>query len=401
ICTRFARRFENLLARRNFTTLPLQTPWARERFKALSDADYLAEMRLLYPDGKTFGGADALIEIARHYWWAWPAFILGHIPPFRALMRAGYRWFARNRGCATHACEIHPAKKPRLTFIDFLPLLVLPAVAACFRTLLVPWAFACVMPLAIFAGFKWLTYREAAPALKTKNTFRTLGYFFAWPGMDAAKFLSKEIVPAKPRLTEWLVAIAETVFGIALVWGGARLVLPDHPLLAGWIALVGIVFILHFGFFHILSVAWRAIGVEARPFMDNPVAAVSLAEFWGRRWNTAFNILAFRYAFLPLRRTMNLAMTTLMVFLLSGLVHDLVISLPANGGYGLPTIYFIVQGLGILVERTTFARHLGLGHGVRGWLFTAIVAAGPVFILAHPPYIKTVILPMLHALGAT
>ncbi|HEX4341779.1 MAG TPA: DUF393 domain-containing protein, partial [Verrucomicrobiae bacterium] len=110
ICTRFARRFENLLARRRLTILPLQTPWARERFKALSDTDYLAEMRLLYPDGKTFGGADALIEIARHYWWAWPAFILGHVPPFRALMRAGYRWFAGRRHCST-SCSIE--KKPR------------------------------------------------------------------------------------------------------------------------------------------------------------------------------------------------------------------------------------------------------------------------------------------------
>jgi len=107
ICTRFALRYEKLLDRRAFAILPLQDPWIRERFKNLDDATYLAEMRLLFTNGKKFGGADALIELARHYWWAWPLFALGHVSPFRALMRAGYRWVARRRGCTT-VCHIAP-----------------------------------------------------------------------------------------------------------------------------------------------------------------------------------------------------------------------------------------------------------------------------------------------------
>ena len=107
VCTKFALRFKNLLARRAFAILPLQTSWVRTRFNELNDIDYLAEMRLLFPDGKKFGGADALIELARHYWWAWPLFAFGHVPPFHALMRAGYRWFARRRGCTT-TCNAKP-----------------------------------------------------------------------------------------------------------------------------------------------------------------------------------------------------------------------------------------------------------------------------------------------------
>ena len=92
--------------------------------------------------------------------------------------------------------------------------------------------------------------------------------------------------------------------------------------------------------------------------MQNPILATSLAEFWGRRWNTAFNELAFRFTFRPLRRMTTPVTATLLVFGLSGLIHELVISLPAGGGYGLPTIYFFIQGFGTVIERSAFwTRH--------------------------------------------
>jgi alginate O-acetyltransferase complex protein AlgI len=90
---------------------------------------------------------------------------------------------------------------------------------------------------------------------------------------------------------------------------------------------------------------------------------------------------------------------TLMVFLISGLIHELVISLPAGGGYGLPTTYFMIQGLGVASERTQFARGIGLGRGWRGFLFTTVIAGGPVFWLFPEPFIRNVIVPMLAVIG--
>ena len=137
-----------------------------------------------------------------------------------------------------------------------------------------------------------------------------------------------------------------------------------------------------------------------KPVMQAPFRAASLSDFWGKRWNTAFNGLAFQLAFRPLARRFGITGATMGVFLISGLVHEAVISLPARGGYGLPTAYFIFQGLAVLAERSSWGRRAGLGCGVRGWFFVVLLTAGPAFWLFHPVFIHNVILPMLLAFGA-
>jgi hypothetical protein len=85
----------------------------------------------------------------------------------------------------------------------------------------------------------------------------------------------------------------------------------------------------------------------------------------------------------------------------SGLIHELVISVPARGGYGMPTAYFVLQGLALAGERSSLGRRLGLGRGWRGWLFTMVATAGPAYWLFPPVFVRNVILPMLAAIGAT
>ena len=81
-------------------------------------------------------------------------------------------------------------------------------------------------------------------------------------------------------------------------------------------------------------------------------------------------------------------------------MHEVVISLPAHSGYGLPTSYFVIQGLGLLFEHSKPGRALGLGAGWKGWCFVAVVAGLPAFWLFPPGFIRNVILPMLHTIGA-
>jgi len=397
LCVNSARRFARVLARHRFELVPLQKPGAGA-WLGVPDDQLLAEMRLRLPDGKVFGGADAVVEIARRIWWAWPLWSFSRLPGARRPLRAAYRWLARHRSCAKGACEI--TARPNLRTVGIVPLMVLPVVALLLAPWMVRWVFMWAMAFALYAGCKWLTYWEARTRGVTPGAWRALGCLLAWPGMDAKAFLRAVDRVVKPRQAEWIFAALKTLLGATLTWAVARTAVPDHPLLAGWLGMVGLIFVLHFGTFHLLSLGWRSIGVNALPLMRHPLRARSLAEFWGRRWNTAFHELASRYTFRPWRRAVGATGATLLVFLLSGLIHELVISLPARGGYGLPTGYFLLQGLAVAGERTRLGRRLGLGRGWRGRLFTILVTAGPVFWLFHPPFVHNVILPMLAALGA-
>jgi hypothetical protein len=156
---------------------------------------------------------------------------------------------------------------------------------------------------------------------------------------------------------------------------------------------------LHFGTFHLLSCAWRRAGVEARPLMNWPLASASVSEFWGRRWNTAFRDLTHRFLFRPLTARLGPRGALAAGFVFSGLVHDAVISVPAGGGYGGPTLFFTAQGAALLAERSRPGRAAGLGRGWRGWLFTMLVLAVPVGVLFHPPFVLNIIVPFMHALG--
>jgi D-alanyl-lipoteichoic acid acyltransferase DltB (MBOAT superfamily) len=163
--------------------------------------------------------------------------------------------------------------------------------------------------------------------------------------------------------------------------------------------MIGLVFVLHFGLFHIMSICWRLRGISAEPMMNFPILASSLNDFWGKRWNLAFRDLAFTFILRPLVGRIGVIGATMAVFLFSGLVHDLVISLPVNDGWGGPTIYFAAQGVGMLLERSDLGRRLGLGNGFIGRLFCGVITVCPVGMLFHQPFVLEAILPTLAAIG--
>jgi hypothetical protein len=282
--------------------------------------------------------------------------------------------------------------------VTLAPLVLLPILAMLVIGRVPAWAFMWAMAGALYAGCKWLTYRRADER-RQAGVARAIAYLVAWPGMDAKAFLVDTPGVQPGRRGEWLLAAAKTAMGVILIRGVAPAVLPTHALLAGWIAMSGVMFLLHFGTFHLLSLTWRQTGIDARPIMRHPLRSVSLAEFWGRRWNIAFHELATRFTFAPLRRVLGVPVATVAVFVVSGLVHELVITLPARGGYGLPTIYFLLQGVGLVTERSRIGRRLGFGRGVRGRLFAVLTAGGPAFWLFPPPFVHGVVLPMLDAIG--
>lgn len=283
--------------------------------------------------------------------------------------------------------------------IGILPLILFPASAIISRGRVPAWVLMWALSFAIFAGLKWLTWWNARSCV-SHSAGRSVAYLVAWPGMDADSFLDVSRRPATPILKDWLWAALKTALGAVLMWIVARCIPEEQDLLRGWTGLFGLILLLHFGSFHLIALFWQAMGIDAEPIMSKPILSKTLSEFWGKRWNLGFRRLAHEFIFRPLYRRTGVAVAGLLVFAASGLIHDLVISLPARGGYGLPTAYFILQGLGVTLERSTLGRRLGLQTGVSGWLFMLLVTAAPVFWLFHPPFVMRVILPFMHAIHA-
>lgn len=283
----------------------------------------------------------------------------------------------------------------------WVPIIVLPgAVLLVTPTEWPRWLFMWMLAFVIFVGCKWLTWRRTLAF--GLPWWQHAGYLLTWPGLDAGAFLRSERLSTNARTVprEWQFAALKLLLGTAVFWGGSSLVPAGQEILMGWVGMVGLVLILHFGSFDLLSCGWRALGIEARPLMNDPLISVRVSEFWGQRWNTAFRDLTHRFLFRPLTDKLGPQWALAAGFLFSGLVHDLVISVPAGGGYGGPTLFFVIQAVAMQVERSRFGRAIGLRNGRRGWLFTMLVLALPAYGLFHPPFIKNIIVPFMKALGA-
>jgi hypothetical protein len=255
-----------------------------------------------------------------------------------------------------------------------------------------PWVVMWTLAFAIYCACKWFTWSRVTQPTRVHGSI----YLLFWPGLDAETFL-QDIPENKdfPTSSDWHFAIDKTLIGLGIFYWLARKIHAD-PYWVGWAGMVGIVMTLHFGLFHLLSCWWRACGIVAKPIMDYPLTATSLSSFWGRRWNTAFPDLTQPYLFKPLAKKFGVRTGLFAGFLFSGLVHDLVISVPAGGGYGGPTLFFMIQPFGMMIQR----RFRWLGRGFLGWLMTAMFLILPAGLLFHRPFVVGVIVPFMHAIGA-
>jgi hypothetical protein len=180
-----------------------------------------------------------------------------------------------------------------------------------------------------------------------------------------------------------------------LLWVVPRLLPEQTPLLVrAWVGIVGMALIVLFVRFDVVVLLFRWLGFAVEKFFDCPIAATSLAEFWGGRWNRIMSALLRDVLFLPLSRRVGTIAATGVVFFASGVLHE-TIAIRGGTGYGGPTLYFLIQGAGVLIEnrgafRRTLRRKPWLG---RAW--TAAFVVGPLALLFHPQFVLTVMVPML------
>ena len=260
-----------------------------------------------------------------------------------------------------------------------------------------PWLAMWVSATGLYGIAKWLTWRPMR-RLNIPGRY-AVAYLFAWPGLDPQEFVNPHAPPMRPRKAEWVFAAAKLLMGLLLLRLAISMATARYNVLAGWLGLAAIAFLLHFGSFHLLSCLWRRHGFGAVPVMDWPILATSLSDFWGRRWNRPVNDGTYRVIFRPLSRTLGVRISSLVAFLFSGLLHEVLITVPAHANWGFPTSYFLIQGLALQVERSQWGRRLGLGDRWKGWLVTAIVVALPVGLLFPRSFLSEVIVPFLNRLN--
>jgi hypothetical protein len=262
------------------------------------------------------------------------------------------------------------------------------------------WGQMWLLAILIYAVCKaavWMRLRECSAPY-----WKQAAFLLAWPGMDANEFVGKgsESTPRRDLTSETLWAIASQAFGAILFWFAAPQVSDEQVTLIAWLGMLGTISMLHFGAFRLLANYWQSKGIAARPIMIAPWTASSVSEFWGQRWNTGFRDLAAQCIFRPVARRAGVASATWAVFLFSGVVHDLVISLPAGAGYGGPMLYFVIQAMAVQFEHTELAGRLGMRSAIGGRLLTLVAVLAPVDLLFHAPFRTHVIIPFMEAFGA-
>lgn len=197
--------------------------------------------------------------------------------------------------------------------------------------------------LFLLAKLAVLRRHQTAVTLADKLVFTLL-----WPGMDLPAF-TRRIPPDTNNTTTLLRrGLINLTLGAALTWVIAHHI--PHTFAATWLCMIGFIWALHGGVFTLVTAFWRRRGRDVQPLMNAPLLAASVTEFWGKRWNHAFRDLAHETIFKPATRRLGAKAALVLVFLASGLIHELIVTVPAHGGYGGPTLYFALQAVGLLLE---------------------------------------------------
>jgi alginate O-acetyltransferase complex protein AlgI len=219
-------------------------------------------------------------------------------------------------------------------------------------------------------------------------------FLFAWPGVIPDYFRERqsahEIEPAR-FLGAWArMAIGAVSIVLLAVYA------PQIP--APFLGLAGVAAILltiHLGVCDLLPWLLRWGGFAVPLLFDRPWAATSLADFWSRRWNLAFSDMNQRLLLRPVFRFFGKRSSRLVLFALSGLLHELAISFPAGAGWGLPFGYFLLNGVMVTVEER-------FRIVSRAWVWFWLIAPAPW--LFHEPFRRALIVPFyywLHGLLAS
>ena len=240
----------------------------------------------------------------------------------------------------------------------------------------------------LFAGMKLVVAFAWMRQTGGRLPLRRWAAFGAWPGMRPGDFAVRQNPPRPLEAGPGWRALAA---GALLMWIAGAVVEHSRPA-ALLLALPALSLILHFGIFRLLAVFWRARGFDVAVPFDAPLRSTSLGEFWSRRWNRPFSDMTALLVYRPMKRVFGTGVALSAAFLVSGVLHELAISVPVGAGYGGPLGYFVLHGVLVAAERRRLldGRPRWLG---RLWTVSALVV--PLPLLFHRAFLEGVVLAVL------
>jgi hypothetical protein len=131
----------------------------------------------------------------------------------------------------------------------------------------------------------------------------------------------------------------------------------------------------------VVTLAMRGLDFDD-PF-DNPLAARSPGEFWGRRWNTWVNHMLYRYVFVPSGGWRRPVRGTLAAFAVSGALHEGFVVVGTREFTGWMAGFFLVQGVLVAVtSQSRSFRRLARHAPALTWTFTlmALLTTGVMLV---------------------
>jgi len=227
----------------------------------------------------------------------------------------------------------------------------------------------------LLGGMKGLVYAEWAGVQKL-TLARYWVFSLLWFGMDPGSFLTRR------RNLSWtgdvkiglLLMLVGTV-GAWLVWAmeWRQILILFAPMSLGF----------HFGALRVLKGGLRAAGYPVRTLFPNVLQARGISDFWSRRWNVGYSQMMQRLVGRPVEACAGETAGLMAIFVVSGMLHELAITLPVRAGFGLPTVYFTLHGILTLLEKK-WGRPMGR-------IPTLVLVMMPLGILFPPAFQSEVI----------
>jgi len=224
---------------------------------------------------------------------------------------------------------------------------------------------------------------------------RWLEFAAGWIGMQPAFFARSRQGPLRGAGALLARGATHVALGAVLILAARFAWTSTHSrLLATVLLLPGLSLFVHFGLCSLLAGFWRTRGVPCDALFRAPLRSTSLSEFWGRRWNLAFSEMTAIAVYRPLSPRVGRGAALFASFLVSGLLHEMAISLPVRAGFGLPLLYFAIHGALVLVERA-LARAGRPLNGALGRIWTLAALALPLPLLFHRPFLEGIVWPLI------